>query len=100
MPKPQTGVVRSTRNNSFMISALTVLSMCILLAVIFFAIYVKFSKNVVVPASSSECRQEPGQQGKIIPVEEVDENVETALYYQMVEAGHSGRRNHLTNVEI
>ena len=74
--------------------------MCILLAVIFFAIYVKFSKNVVVPASSSECRQEPGQQGKIIPVEEVDENVETALYYQMVEAGHSGRRNHLTNVEI
>ena len=99
LPKPQTGVP-STRNNSFVITALTVLSICILLAVIFFALYAKLSKNVIVPASSSECQQEPGQQGRTIPVEEVYENVEPTCYYQTVEAGNSEIRTNLTNVEI
>ena len=99
LPKPQTGVP-STRNNSFFISALTVLSICILLAVIFFALYAKLSKNVVVPASSSECQQEPSQRGRIIPVEEVHENVGTIHFYQVIAAGNSDKRSNLTNVEI
>ena len=96
LPKPRTGVP-STGNNSFIITALTVLSICILLAVIFFALYAKLSKNVVVPASSSEC---PGQRGRTIPVEEVDGNMGPAHNYQMIEAEHSDRRNSLTHVEI
>ena len=96
MPKPRTGVP-STGNNSFIITALTVLSICILLAVIFFALYAKLSKNVVVPTSSYEC---PRQRGRTIPVEEVDRNVGPTHYYQMIEADNSDRSNNLTNVEI
>ena len=100
LPKPQTGVP-STRSNSFIISALTVLSITILLAVIFFALYAKLSKNVVVPTSASECQQEPGQRrGRTIPVEEVHENVGPTHYYQIIEAGNSDKRSNLTNVEI
>ena len=96
LPKPRTGVP-STGNNHFIITALTVLSICILLAVIFFALYAKLSKNVVVPTSSSEC---PGQRGRTILVEEVDGNVGPTHYYQMIEAEHSNARNNLTHVEI
>ena len=99
LPKPQTGIP-STRSNSFIISALTVLSITILLAVIFFALYAKLSKNVVVPASSSECQQEPSQRGRIIPVEEVNENVGPTHYYQIIAAGKSDNMSNLTNVEI
>merc|ERR1719237_825544 len=100
LPKPRTGVP-STGNNSFIITALTVLSICILLAVIFFALYAKLSKNVVVPTSASECQEEPGQRrGRTIPVEEVHENVEPTHYYQIIEAGNSDKRSNLTNVEI
>ena len=99
LPKPQTAVP-STRNNSFIITALTVLSICILLAVIFFALYAKLSKNVVVPTSLSECQEEPGQQGRTIPVEEVHEDTGPTYHYQMIEAEHSDKRNDLTNVEI
>merc|ERR1719264_859093 len=90
LPKPRTGVP-STGNNHFIITALTVLSICILLAVIFFALYAKLSKNVVVPASSSDRQQDPSQQGRIIPVEEVHENVEPIHFYQVIAAGNSDK---------
>ena len=99
LPKPQMGVP-STRNNSFIITALTVLSICILLAVIFFALYAKLSKNVVVPTLPSECQEGPGQQGRTIPVEEVHENTGSTYFYQMIGAYHTEERNNLTNIEI
>ena len=96
LPKPRTGVP-STGNNHFIITALTVLSICILLAVIFFALYAKLSKNVVVPTSLYEC---PRQRGRTIPVAEADGNVEPTHYYQMIEADNSDQINSLTHVEI
>ena len=96
LPKPQTAVP-STGNNSSTITTLTVLSICVLLAVIFCALYAKLSKNVVVPALLSEC---PGQQGRTIPVEEMDGNVGPSHYYQMIEADCSDKRNNLTHIEI
>ena len=58
LPKPK-NAVQSTRNNSFLVVTLTVLSTAILLALIIFAVYAKLSKNVVAPAcATSEQNQE------------------------------------------
>ena len=72
LPKPK-NAVPSTKNNSFLVVTLTVLSTAIPIAVIIFAMYAKLSKNVVLPAcATSEQNQEPpGQLGRTIPIEEV-----------------------------
>ena len=101
LPKPK-NAVSSTRNNSFLVITLTVLSTAILLALIIFAMYAKLSKNVVLPAcATSEQNQEPpGQLGKNILTEEVQENKMSPHLFQRATARQSEKSTDLVNVEI
>ena len=101
LPKPK-NAVSSTKNNSFLIVTLTVLSTAILLALIIFAVYVKLSKNVVSPAyATSEQNQEPpGQLGRTVPTEEVQENMMSPHLFQIAGARQSDKSNDLVDVEI
>ena len=101
LPKPK-NAVQSTRNNSFLVVTLTVLSTAILLALIIFAMYAKLSKNVVLPAcATSEQNQEPpGQLGRTIPTEEVQENKMSSHLFQMATDRQSEKSTDLVNVEI
>merc|ERR1712080_617485 len=87
-------------NNSFLVVTLTVLSTAILLGVIIFAMYSKLTKNVVSPAcATSEQNQEPpGQLGRTIPTEEVQENKMSPNLFAT--ARQSDILNDLVNVEI
>ena len=101
LPKPK-NVVPSTKNNSFLIVTLTVLSTAILLSVIIFAMYAKLSKNVVAPAcaTSEQSLEPPGQPGRTIPIEEVQENKMSPHIFQMAGARQSDKSNDLVDVEI
>ena len=101
LPKPK-NAVPSTRNNSFLVVTLTVLSTAILLALIIFAMYAKLSKNVVLPAcATSEQNQEPpGQLGRTIPTEKVQENKMSPHLFQMAGARQSDKSYDLVDVEI
>ena len=94
--------VQSTKNNSFLVVTLTVLSTAILLALIIFTVYAKLSKNVVLPAcATSEQNQElPVQLGKNILTEEVQENKMSPHLLQMLGARQSDKSNDLVDVEI
>ena len=80
------------------------LSTAILLAVIIFAMYAKLSKNVVSPAcATSEQNQDqepPGQLGRTIPTERVQENKMSPHLFQMATARQSDKSNDLVDVEI
>ena len=99
LPKPK-NAVSSTRNNSFLVVTLTVLSTAILLAVIFFAMYARLFKNLVAPAcATSEQNQEPSSHlGRTIPTEEVQENKMSPNLFAT--ARQSDILNDLVNVEI
>ena len=101
LPKPK-NAVQSTRNNSFLVVKLTVLSTAILLALIIFAMYAKLSKNVVLPAcaTSEQIQEPPGQLGRTIPTEEVQENKMSPHLFQMAGARQSDKSNDLVDVEI
>ena len=101
LPKPK-NAVPSTRNNSFLVVTLAVLSTAILLALIIFAMYAKLSKNVVLPAcATSEQNQEPpGQLGRTIPTEKVQQNKMSPHLFQMAGARQSDENNDLVDVEI
>ena len=103
LPKPK-NAVQSTKNNSFLVVTLTVLSTAILLALIIFAMYAKLSKNVVLPAcATSEQNQDqepPGQLGRNIQIEEVQENKMSPHIFQMAGARQSDKSNDLVDVEI
>ena len=64
--------------------------------------YAKLSKNVVAPAcATSEQNQEPpGQLGRTIPTEKVQENKMSPNLFQMATARQSDISNDLVNVEI
>ena len=101
LPKPK-NAVQSTRNNSFLVITLTVLSTAILLALIIFAVYAKLSKNVVSPAcvTSEQNQEPPGQLGRTIPSEEVQQNKMSPHLFQMAGARQSDKSNDLVDVEI
>ena len=93
LPQPK-NAVPSTRNNFFLIVLST--------ALIIIAMYAKLSKNVVAPAcAESEQNQEPsGHLGRIIPTEEVQENMMSPHLFQMAGARQSDKSNDLVDVEI
>ena len=64
--------------------------------------YAKLSKNVVLPAcATSEQNQDPpGQLGRTIPTEEVQENKMSPHLFQMAGARQSDKSNDLVDVEI
>ena len=101
LPKPK-NAVPSTRNNSFLVVTLTVLSTTILLALIIFGVYAKLTENVVSPAcATSEQNQEPpGQLGRIIPTEEVQESKMSLKLFQMATTRQSDKSYDLADVEI
>ena len=103
LPKPK-NAVQSTKNNFSLIVTLTVLSTAILLALIIFAMYAKLSKNVVLPAcATSEQNQDqepPGQLGRTIPTEKVQENKMSPHLFQMATARQSEKSIDLVHVEI
>ena len=94
--------VPSTKNNSFLIVTLTVLSIAILLALIIFAMYAKLCKNVVLPACATRARNQepPSELGRTIPTEEVQENKMSPHLFQMAGARQSEKSTDLVNVEI
>ena len=80
------------------------LSTAILLALIIFAVYAKISNNLVAPACATieqnQDQEPPGQLGRTIPTEEVQENKMSPHLFQMAGARQSDKSNDLVDVEI